>query len=370
MKPVKTLVGLCMVFFMCMAATVDARPQALAYIGWWLPDSWRSAPLGELDRVLFFELNVDPSGAIKERHGWPQEWAELQEALQKHKTPLDLTITLLEPATFNSVFSSGDAVQKLLDDVIDLGSGTGVAGIQLDVEIYELMAPDRMVRYRGFVADLSKRLRALSPARNLSVFFPMGGSSQLYDAATLAHVDRLVLQGYDAHWTGSKNAGPIAPLRGSDAVTWEKGVAQVVSLGVAKKNIVLGFPLYGYEWPVTGAKHRGVTTGKGAATTFAALPQSLLAEFPVNIQSRVRQYGAFYDAPSESSYYRYQQVNGQWIEGWFEDWGSLDRKSSYLVKEQLGGIAFFLLGYDGGQLVEHYLRQRGPRVAPLAVAAP
>jgi hypothetical protein len=30
----------------------------------------------------------------------------------------------------------------------------------------------------------------------------MGGDSKLYDVPTLEYVDRLVLQGYDAHWRG------------------------------------------------------------------------------------------------------------------------------------------------------------------------
>ena len=27
-------------------------PKAWGYIGWWLPQSWRSMPLGQLDRVI------------------------------------------------------------------------------------------------------------------------------------------------------------------------------------------------------------------------------------------------------------------------------------------------------------------------------
>jgi len=313
---------------------------------------------------------VDASGAIKERHGWPDHWVELQQALEKHQTPLDLTITLLEPATFNSVFSSDSAEQRLLEEAVNLGNGAGVAGIQLDVEIYEPVSSERIARYRNFVVELSKRLHALSPARSLSVFFPMGASSQIYDAVTLAHVDRLVLQGYDSHWTGSKNAGPVAPLRGPEAVTWEKGVAQVLSLGVARKNIVMSFPLYGYEWAVRGTKLRGATTGKGVTTTFAPLPRSLATEFPVSVQSQVQQHGSVFDGASGSSYYRYKQANGQWMEGWFEDWWSLESKSRFLVNEQLGGIAFFILGYDNDQLVNHFLRQRGARALPTSVNAP
>jgi spore germination protein len=353
--------GLILALLLYQASARAEAPKAWAYLGWWLPDSWRSAPLGELDRLLFFQLEVEADGAITERHGWPEAWTDLQQAVKQHNTPLDLTLTLLDPAAFKRLFSSQEATQRLLDEAVELGAEMGVAGLQLDIEIYSFIPPDTIKRYRNFVQTLSERLHQQSPPRNLSVFFPMGTESQLYDAATLEGVDQLVLQGYDAHWLGSQVAGPVAPLTGPEAVTWEKAVAQGALLGVPKERLLLGFPLFGYEWPVKERKLRSVTRGKGVHTTFAPLPASLQQDFPLNVQDQVRQYGATHDPVSGSSYYQFKRKNGQWVEGWFEDWWALGRKSDYLLNEQLGGIAFFLIGYDGGQLVDYFLRRRGPR---------
>lgn len=358
------LIGLTLA--LCLAdVTAAPVPQTWAYLGWWLPEAWRSAPLGELDRILFFEFKVEPSGAITDRHGWPGDWVDLRASLLLHQTHLDLTLTLLEPSVFNRVFSSDEATQRMLDESVALGAGKGVGGIQLDVEIYELVTPDRIARFRSLVSVLASRLRELSPPRSLSAFVPMGGKSQLYDADTLALMDKIVLQGYDSHWAGSKNAGPVAPLRGAEVVTWQNAVAHATALGVTKKNMVLGFPLFGYEWPVKGKKLRSHTAGRGMATTFSPLASTLRGEFPISVQQQVQMYGAGYDAASGSSYYQYRKKNGQLVEGWFEDWWSLERKADYLVAEQLGGIAFFLLGYDNGQLIEHFLRRRGPKELPL-----
>ena len=343
------------------ASAIAAAPKAWGYMGWWLPDSWRSVPLGDFDRVLFFELKVEPNGAITERHGWPEQWSDLQQALKKNQTPLDLTLTVLDPETFNRLFTSPEATQRLLDEASTLGSEVDVAGIQLDVEIYSFVPPGTVTRYRAFVQALSERLHQQLPSRNLSVFFPMGGVSELYDASTLAQVDQLVLQGYDAHWAGSKAAGPVAPLVGNEAVTWEKAVAKGLSLGVPRERLLLGFPLYGYEWPVKGRQLRSATIGKGVSTTFAPVAGGSLPDFPVNVQQQVQQYGATHDAVSGSSYYQFKRKNGQFVEGWFEDWWALGRKTDFLRQEQLGGIAFFLLGYDEGHLVDYFLRRRGPR---------
>lgn len=336
-------------------------PKALGYIGWWLPQSWRSMPLSQLDRLLFFELKVAPDGAIAERHGWPEDWTDLQLAVQQSNTPLDLTLALNEEATFDTLFSSSEATQRLLVDASSLAEQPGVAGLQLDFEVYSLAQPQAVERYRAFVSELSGRLRQQIPSKSLSVFLPIGGVSPLYDAVTLAQIDYVVLQGYDAHWLDGKTAGPIAPLTGTEAVTWEKAYAIGIALGVPKERLFLSFPLYGYEWPVRDRKLRGDTEGKGRITSFAPIPLNSPPDVPFNVQDRVQQYGATHDPVSGSSYYQFMGSEGQFVEGWFEDWWALGRKIDFLIDRRVGGIAFFLMGYDDNQLVDYFLRRRGGR---------
>jgi spore germination protein len=341
-------------------AGADA-PQAWGYLSWWLPQSWRSIPLGQLDRLLFFELKVAPSGAIAERHGWPEQWADLRLAVHQNNIPLDLTLTLYEQAAFNTLFSSKEATQRLLLEASSLAGQPGVAGVQLDFEVYSLAQPQAIERYREFVQELSARLRQQVPPRSVSVFLPIGGTSALYDAVTLTQVNHVVLQGYDSHWLESKTAGPVAPLTGSEVVTWEKALAIGLALGVPTERLLLSFPLYGYEWPVKTRKLRSGTLGKGRITSFAPIPIDSPPDVPFNVQNRVQQYGSTHDPLSGSSYYQFRGKEGQFIEGWFEDWWSLGRKIDFLVDRKLGGIAFFSLGYDDNQLVNYFLRRRGLR---------
>lgn len=353
--------GFLLAALLFQSLAIAEAPKAWGYVGWWLPDGWRSVPLGEIDRLLFIEIKVNSSGKISERNGWPEDWTDLRRAVEQHNTPLDLTLTLDDPATFDSLFSSIEATQRLLDEATSLASQTGVAGLQLDIEIYSLARPEAIKRYQSFVHELAKRLHQYSPARNLSIFFPIGGESQLYDATTLQQLDQVVLQGYDAHWPSSKTAGPVAPLTGDEAISWRKAVTLGTALGIPKERLLLGFPLFGYEWQVKGSKLHSATVGKGVSTTFGPVAPGLLPEMQFNVQDRVEQYGASHDPLTGSSYYQFKREDGQFIEGWFEDWWSLRRKSDYLADEKLGGIAFFLLGYDGGQLVDYFLKRRGPR---------
>lgn len=359
------LLALAFTLYFSHTAAMAAAPKAWGYIAWWVPDSWRSLPLGEFDRLLFFDMPINAKGEISERNGWPERWSDLRGATQLSGTPLELTLSCFDAEIFNSLFATPQATQQLLDQAVELAGDAGVGGLHLDIEIYSQARPESIERYRSFTRDLSNRLRQLAPARTLSVFFPMGAEAPLYDAATLAQVDHVVLQGYDSHWLESKTAGPVAPLRGQEAVTWEKSVAQGLHLGVPRERLLLSFPLYGYEWPVKTGKLRAPTSGKGVKTFFAAVPEGDGPEVHVNVQERVRQFGATHDPVSGSSHYQFKRKDGKFVEGWFEDWWSLARKVDYLVSERLGGLAFFPLGYDRGELVEYFLRQRDPRAPAL-----
>lgn len=350
--------GLVLSLLLYSAAAVAGESKTWAYLGWWLPDAWRSAPLGKIDRLLFFALKVDANGAITERNGWPQKWGELRTALAQHGTPLDLTLTLFDVADFERLFSSKQAQARLLDEATTLAGHEAVAGLQLDVEIYSRLSPQLLENYAAFVRALSQRLRQQSPPRNLSVFYPLGGESALYDAVTLDQVNHVVMQGYDAHWRGSKKAGPVAPLRGTERVTWENALKQGLSLGVARERLLISFPLYGYEWEVRGGQIRSETVAPGVATSYAPLPGGPLPDLPWSAAERAKRHGAWHDPVSGSSYYQFVSPEGRFFEGWFEDQRALKRRNDFLNKERLGGIAFFMLGYDGSKLVDYHLSRQ------------
>jgi spore germination protein len=331
------------------------KPLAWAYMAWWLPDSWRSAPVQKLDRILFFELKVHGSGKITNRNGWPEQWSEFRAVMKQRGTPIDLTLTLFEPQELNALFRSADARARLLKEAVALASHKDVSGLQLDFEVYDPVPDATLAGLRKFVQDLSTALHRLAPARHVSVFLPIGGASTLYDKATLQQVDNVVLQGYDSHWRGGPMAGPLSPLRGVEAVTWEKALAKGDELMVPRRKMIFSFPLYGYEWPVRETRAGGPTAGVGAEVSYAPLPPGLVPAIETSVRERVGKYGAHRDERSGSVYYQYKTVQGGLREGWFEDDWSLTRKTDFMTRESMAGMAFFVLGYDADELLGKYI---------------
>lgn len=352
----------CAIFLLAITSISSATampPGASAYLGWWLPDGWKTISDQRLDRLYFFDIEIQPDGTLGDLHGWPEEWSDLRNWSAARSTPLELAFTLMDPTHFHRLFSNPVATQKLKFALLSLAQHPDVQGLHLDVEMYGDLNPKDIDSFRFFVVEIAQALSRGTPQKTLSVFLPFQTKSHLYDKRTLQWTTHVVLQAYDSHWVDGRYAGPVAPLDGPYALTWKAAVNLADRLGIPRGKQILSYPLYGYEWPVLGnAAGRHATAGKGVTTSYATLSPEAAesAEITISARSRVSQYGARFDTVTGSSSYQFTR-NGRLYEGWFEDLEGLDRKAEYLEKESLGGIAFFILGYDAGSLVNAYLEK-------------
>lgn len=330
----------------------NARPLVFGYFAWWVDEAETIRALPFVDRVKYMEWRLGPDGRIADKHGWPTEWINVRNRAAALGIPVDVSLTLFSVADFNALFGSAERVRRLQKELLTtLEEDPTIMGLHLDVEIFAKVNSQAQQRYRVFVIELSRQLKQMQPARSISVFLNHNAELYLYDADSLAHVDHVVLQGYDAHWVDADLAGPVAPLTGSDTVTWEKMLASARRLQVSEPRLLMGFPTYGYEWKVKPCDPRGKRVAPGETTTFARLQLTKAPNLRHSVVDRVLSHGAQYDATTGSAHYQFSNPDGSCQVGWFEDWWTLQRKTDWILKEQLAGIAFFPLGYDGGALV-------------------
>ncbi|MEQ1917292.1 MAG: glycosyl hydrolase family 18 protein [Gallionella sp.] len=338
--------------FLCGTLSAQAQPlKTWGYVAAWMPDGWRDLALQDFERLVFFELAIDEQGNISERNGWPENWSEFRSAASL--TPIDVTVRCFDANIVSNVFDKPAAVKRLLVETERIAADEGVAGIQLDFEIYDALKPETIAAYRQFLSTLSSHLHQMSPARKLTVFYSVGDATALYDSESLAQVDYVVVQGYDSHWQRGDESGPLSPLAGDERETWASSLKQVLDAGAQREQVVMSFPLYGYEWPVQSSQPRSKTIGGGRVLYYSAATDDGDGN---SIRDRLDHYGYVYDAVSASSYYTYQK-NNVWYAGWFEDGYSLRKKSEFIAAQGLRGLAFFALGYDQGELVRNHLKE-------------
>ena len=351
------IVVLCAGLLSPQIGRTQGASQLWGYAAWWLPEGWATVPLEHLHRLVFFQIEVEADGRLDKRHGWPQAWSSLITQAQAKAVPLDLGLSLLDLATFNQLFGSEAATQTLLQQATELLEHPAVNGLHIDVEVHvnEGATPAAIARFRRWLTELAQRMQQGARQQQLSVFLPAGDYALIYDAPTMAVVNRVVLQGYDVHYKGGPNAGPLSPLRGNYYTNWEKLVAMSDSLQVPRHKVIMSFPLYGYEWEVPDCTRFGAHRGESRYTALRPVDPEKLPDFKVDVQTRVAAHGSRMDLDSGSMSYVVKQEQGGCTVGWYEGEDSLVLKSAWARLQGLLGLAFFALGYDQGLTVRRLM---------------
>lgn len=326
--------------------------QIWGYYPYWLKDEWRKIDLGLYDQVLFFEIPVSAEGQFSHKMDWPGEWQKLIVAAKKNGTRLQPTFTMFDAKEFERIFSSQDQRKILQADMLTMTGQAASSGLQLDIEIFSTVSAASVEGFRLFLKTLKGELSRRK--KSLSLFVLAEDKAGLYDSVSFKYADYIVIQGYDAHWKESLQAGPVAQLRGSMAVSWESSLKYYLALDVPRYKILMSVPFFGYEWPTTSDAAGASTRGVGSEISFAPLPAGLVPEVKTSAMERIRQYGSRRDTATGAPYYIFRDGSG-WFQGWFEDDVSLPAKFEFVKQQKLAGIAVFPLGYDNGKL-QHLLR--------------
>ena len=331
------------------------RPFVAGYHAYWTGDAWADYPLDVLDELLFFELEVAADGSILDAHGWPGEWARMVTEAAEAGVQVVPTVSMHDPAAFEALFADARRRERLAATLLDLLRRTpGLAGLHLDVEVFQRVAPEARDGYTAFVAQMAERMRAVHPTLSLSVFVLAFDVDDVYNERALGQIaDFVVVQGYDYHSVGSATAGPVAPLTGWEGLDWEAVLRRFDDFGVPREKMVMSVPLYGYEWLVATETPGAEVLETGVIVPYAAPPE-VLSGAP-RARQRAEEHGILRDPASGSPYYLVRTDEG-WIQGWYEDAESLGAKYRFVRENGLGGIAVFPLAY-GTQEIWDGLRE-------------
>ncbi|MFT5142336.1 MAG: spore germination protein YaaH [Rhodothermales bacterium] len=335
----------------------EAQAQrVIGYHAWWMQDSWQDFDLGLYDKILFFEFAVQPDGSVSETHGWPDRWTPLIDAVHQAGGKVAPTFAILDPVLFSAVLGDPAARNRLKNTILSMVTSAEADGAHLNFEIFEPSSAAARAGFTALARDLRRELRAYRASAELTMFIPGFDYGEAYDEVALAGVaDYLIVQGYDMHWLNGPTAGPVAPVSGWDGASWEGITSRFAGLDIPADKITMAVPYFGYEWPTVSAVAGASTRGEGVPITYAPVSGDLLPLIRISARQRAAQYGIKRDPVSGSPYYSYQGSGG-WYQGWFEDAESMRAKYRFVNRRGLGGVAVFLLGYDGG-LLEPILRE-------------
>ena len=324
-----------------MLPTPD-KLEIWAYHAHWMGDAWRGHDLAAFDRVLLFDLVAGTDGRISKRNGWPERWQALRAKAGEAGISVDPVVSILGKPAFDAIFANPAASTRLAAEIAALARSAD--GIHLDVEVFEPIDDAHRERFRDFIAAVRRDLHG----KLLSAFVPIKGD--LYGPAELAMLDVVVAQGYDVHWQNAPNAGPVS-LLGDIEGSWQAMARMLAAAGVPSRKILFSTPSYGYEWPTVSDLPGAKTRGPGEIITYAPVPASVLPDLRIDALTRASKHGLRRDAASGAPYYAFRDADG-WKQGWFDDPVSLGPRLEFVRGGRYRGVALFVLGYDGGTLVQ------------------
>jgi len=328
------------------ASAESKVPRALGYLPWWMADGWQAMPLGQLDRVVLFDAPVLADGSLEGR-----DWGRRAGVLAP-QAPLEIALTLLKEGEFERLFADAEARDKLQAECVRLLEQPYVAGLHLDFEAYNTLAPKAVAGFRGWLERVAER--AATAGKVISAFYPASDGFTAFDAASARRIAWWVAQLYDAHWAESETTGPLVTRREGNPVAIPRTRARLAALGVPRERIALSMPLYGWEWTCDSDKPGARVRGKGRLLTFAETPSSLMPNDRLAASVIAERHGLRRDR-EHTPYYAYRQ-GSRWVQGWYEDLESLTTKLAPERGAGFAGLAFFPLGYDKGEIVEGLLR--------------
>jgi len=213
----------------------------------------------------------------------------------------------------------------------------GADGISIDFEnlrtTNSITNEPNSILMEEFIRTLYGIIKGISPDYHISYAVHHTVDDAYQNANLSQYIDALFLMGYDYHWSNGNTTGAVSPFEDKTQQDIEDSV-KILERYYPTNKIILGLPFYGYEWPSSSDEPGARVIGEGRAV------------YLKNATYSSKIYGRIWDSSSNTPWFRYQK-NGMWYQTWYDDDESLGLKIDYGYSENLGGIGFWALGYEG-----------------------
>ena len=301
-----------------------ARPAVLRW-GYYVtydPSSWRTlqAHVGQLDIVspYFYHLNADGSLTdFSDRRA-----LDLMRRTGVQVVPMVKNVPRWDD--FHALIETPEKRAAIIARLVRLVEDEQYDGLHIDFEAVNAKDGPLLT---AFMEELAAQLRPRGKlvtqaivARTSDAPTTWGGA---YDYPALGRLnDFVVIMAYDFH-SRSGSPGPVAPI------SWVQQVVAYAQSTMPKSVILLGIPLYGYDWDtVEGPPAASVRYEQAMA--LATLPGA----------------SSGYDPVQQEAWVRYVDEEGHPHEVWHASAASFAARLQLVLDGGLGGFAVWRLGHE------------------------
>ncbi len=338
------------------------KPQVVGFLPFWLLERADKNYSPYITTLSYFGLSLDNDGTVvqlenknEEEPGWHGLRSDnlknkLQESTKNHLTN-SLLVRAMDEATISALISNPkEHAQNLIKDVIPQMKKYHYTDLNLDIEGFKESSPSARENFTQFVREIKKGLDEQNLGTTLTIDISPSALIHPYliDPLEIGKiVDFVVFMTYDYHNLSSPITGPVSPLGGSGTIREIDvffSLKQVLTVIPAKK-LLLGIPLYGYEWETLTDKPNSPTIPGTGQTASSRRIAKILTDCK-NCQTGIDELG-------EQPYIIFpDEKDPTFHQIYFEDQNSLKKKVELAKKYKLAGVALWALGYEDEKLLE------------------
>ena len=242
-------------------------------------------------------------------------------------------------ARFMPMIGTPEVRDALAATITNLVVSKGYDGINID---FEDIRPEDRPLLSDFMVRLAAKMRPVGKLVSQAVVAKAkdstGGYGGAFDYPALApSLDYAVVMAYDYHYAGG-DAGPVAPI------DWVRNVATYSAATFGPAKVVLGMPLYGYDWNITsGNTARAISYGQALTRSkYTGATRTL-------------------DFASGSEVVRYRDDNsGDQHEAWFESAATFAAKLRVVKEAGLAGFGVWRIGQEDSNVWDVLRRDNIP----------
>lgn len=341
---------------------VNPKNEVIGFLPYWLISKADKNYTKYLTTLAYFSLSIDEDGSIQKFTN-PGETEPGYLSLTRGKADVFFESFKKEGMTLSLVIFGGDdekitamlnepevSAQNLMNDTSPLMDEYGFTDLNLDIEQVGDASPSARLKYTRFVKKVGDILREKEDA-TLSVCVYASSfvkETNLVDIKNIEPlVDKIIVMAYDYHSIGSSVTGAVSPGEGG-GVTSEFDVLTSIKAGltmVPSEKIILGVPLYGYEWETIRDTPRSAIIPGTGMTISNRRAEDLLTNCAT--------CSAVYDETDKENYIIFKnEQTGNYHQAFFPDSKSTGYKIKVAKDYKLGGLALWALGYEGNSILE------------------
>jgi spore germination protein YaaH len=310
----------------------------------------------EITHLGYFSLTIGADGSLLTREedytepGYAglqsDELLDLSNQMQANGGTVEIVVSQFNGDDIVSFLSSKPAQEKFIASLDDMILAYPISGVNIDIEYAGTNSESLRDNLSAFMKDLRTHLDTRYDSVQLSIDMYAGASTNqsIWDIAAIApNVDYIVVMAYDFHRRTSPLAGPVAPLFGGKEM-WDSDINQHLQeflTIVPAEKLLLGIPFYGYEWQTTSRDPQSHTFPDTGSTAQITKVKELLE------RKDELQVEEGWNEEALSPYLSYVENDLTYVL-YYENSRSISYKLDYVNQLDLGGVAIWALGYEGG----------------------